>query len=100
MGGYVRATVSGLGVGVLSPRVTPLRQNYLSGSAVENIAGYGIDRGADYALGVFNYVATPQENSLNITDANKEGLKSMLSGVSGGISSSSADAIRPVTPLP
>lgn len=100
VGGYARATVSGVGVGVLSPRVTPLRQNYLSGSTVEEIAGYGIDRVGDYALGVFNYVVTPQENSLSITDANKEGLKSMLSGVSGGISSSSADAIRPVTPLP
>ncbi len=99
MGGYARATVSGVGVGVVSPRVTPLRQNYVSGSTVENIAGFGLDRIGDYALGVANYVVTPQENSLNITDAGKEGLKSMLSGGSSGVSSSSADAIRPATPL-
>jgi len=99
VGGYARATVSGVGVGVVSPRVTPLRQNYVSGSTVENIAGFGLDRVGDYALGVANYVVTPQENSLNITDAGKEGLKSMLSGGSSGVSSSSADAIRPATPL-
>ncbi|WP_237233446.1 hypothetical protein [Rothia nasisuis] len=107
VGGYARATVSGVGVGVLSPRVTPLRQQAIGGASVDaglveqglnGVKGFAIDRAADFGLGMGNYAVTPQEEELKISDALKDGFKSAVSGGSGTVSSGAADSIRVATP--
>ncbi|WP_237236996.1 hypothetical protein [Rothia nasimurium] len=106
VGGYVRATVSGLGVGVLSPRVTPLRQRAFGAGAdagvveqgLRSVGGFAADRFADFGLGMGNYAVTPQEEELKISDALKDGFKSAVSGGSGMVSSGAADSIRVATP--
>ena len=106
-GGFVRATVSGVGVGVVSPRVTPLRQQAIGGASVDagvveqglrSVGGFAADRFADFGLGMGNYAVTPQEEALNWEDAFKDGFKSAVSGGSGMVSSGSADSIRVATP--
>ncbi|GAA4801875.1 hypothetical protein GCM10023352_22290 [Rothia endophytica] len=106
VGGYARATVSGVGVGVVSPRVTPLRQQVVSAGpdagvverGLVGVTGFAADRFADFGLGMGNYVVNPQEEELKISDALKEGFKSAFSGGSGMVSSGSADSIRVATP--
>lgn len=106
-GGFVRATGSGVGVGVVSPWVTPLRQQAIGGASVDagvveqglrSVGGFAADRFADFGLGMGNYVVNPQEEELKISDALKEGFKSAVSGGSGMVSSGSADSIRVATP--
>ncbi len=109
VGGYVRATVSGLGVGVLSPRITPLRQKVVGTAAADvmtlnkgltAVSGFGIDRIADFLSGMGNYAVTPQEENLSWRNAIKEGFKSAVSGSSGVMSTGAADSIRLATPRP
>ena len=105
-GGFVRATVSGVGVGVVSPWVTPLRRQVVGAGAdagvveqgLRSVGGFAADRFADFGLGMGNYVVNPQEEELKISDALKEGFKSAVSGGSGMVSSGSADSIRVATP--
>lgn len=63
-----------LGVGVVSPRVTPLRQKALGTAAADatmlnkgltTVSGFGIDRAADFLTGMGNYAVTPQEENLS-----------------------------------
>ncbi len=107
VGGYVRATVSGVGVGVLSPRVTPLRQQAFGKPGVDAgvveqglraTGGFVADRAADFGVGMGNYAVTPQEEALNWEDALKDGFKGAVSGGSGTVSTGSADSIRVATP--
>lgn len=107
VGGYARATVSGVGVGVVSPWVTPLRQQAIGRASVDaglveqglnGVKGFAIDRAADFGVGMGNYAVTPQEEELKISDALKDGFKSAVSGGSGMVSSGSADSIRAATP--
>ncbi|MDT0190760.1 hypothetical protein [Rothia terrae] len=109
VGGYARATVSGLGVGVVSPRVTPLRQKALGTAAADatmwnkgltTVSGFGIDRAADFGMGMGNYAVTPQEKALTWEDALKDGFKGAVSGGSGAISTGYADGARAATPRP
>lgn len=107
VGGYVRATVSGLGVGVVSPRITPLRQQAFGEPGVDAgvveqglraTGGFVADRFADFGVGMGNYAVTPQEEELSWKGAAEEGLKSVVGGGSGTVSSGSADSIRVATP--
>lgn len=107
MGGYAHATASGIGVGVISPRITPLRESHIMRAAHEgapvlkavsqDFLGQGIDRVGDGALGVANYLVTPQEESLSLDGIKKEAFKGAMGGGSGSSSSGTADAIRPAT---
>lgn len=104
VGGYVRASLAGLGVGVLSPRVTPLRQRMfdVDSSAgfvqrgLTQVSGFGVDRGMDFGLGVGNYVVTPQKDSFSWQEASAEGFKSAVSGGAGSVSGGVADNARSV----
>lgn len=104
VGGYVRASLAGLGVGVLSPRVTPLRQRVFDVDSsvgfvqrgLTQVSAFGADRAVDFGLGVGNYVVTPQEKDLNLRDARIEGFKSAVSGGAGSVSGGVADNARGV----
>ncbi|WP_237222434.1 hypothetical protein [Rothia nasimurium] len=106
-GGYARATVSGVGVGVVSPRITPLRQQVFSSAnpdaglvekTLRPVTAFAADRFADFGVGVGNYVVTPQEKDLTWDDAFKEGVKSTVGGGAGEFSTRRADGVRPATP--
>ncbi|MFW0181318.1 hypothetical protein [Rothia sp. P5766] len=97
VGGYVRATGAGFGVGVVSPRIRPLPENFVRGTTpVTSFAGTGIDKSADYLVGIANYIVTPQEDAFSWEDANKEGLNNMANGSVGSTSTVWADHIRPI----
>ncbi|MFW0111593.1 hypothetical protein [Rothia sp. CCM 9416] len=103
VGGYVRATGAGFGVGVVSPRIRPLRQNLLDVSSEAGLlekgltaaAGNTMDRIADSVVGTGNYLAVPQDQDLSWEGALKEGFKNSVSGGSGTFSTLGANRIRP-----
>lgn len=103
----VRATVAGMGVGVVSPRITPLRQSVMGTTTpdativrkgITSVSGFGIDRLANFGVGMGNYAITPQEKDLSWKDALKEGFKSAVGGAVGDASTRRADGVRGATP--
>lgn len=108
-GGYARATASAVGVGVVSPRITPLREATLGSSAPDvttvnrgltAVRDFAIDRAADFGVGMTNYAVTPQEEDLSWGDALKDGFKNAMSGGSGVASTGYADGVRVATARP
>ncbi|QNV39223.1 hypothetical protein IDM48_07325 [Rothia amarae] len=107
-GGYAWATASAVGVGVVSPRITPLRQKVvdiapdagLMEKGLTSVTGFTMDRIADFGVGMTNYAVAPQDKKLNWEDAFKDGFKGAASGGSGVASTGYADGVRVATARP